>query len=92
MEHDSTPVVALARAVSHAGSQAAFARLIGVTQQAVSKWTADNKPLPHMHVLKVEAETGISRHELRPDLYPIEEAPSTFEGYAREVSRTEPVR
>lgn len=31
------------------------------------------RPLPPEHVLKVEAATGISRHELRPDIYPPEE-------------------
>jgi len=92
MEHESTPVVALARAVSHAGSQAAFARLIGVTQQAVSKWTADSKPLPHMHVLKVEAETGISRHELRPDLYPLEGIGKPPAAPIHDVTGMEPAR
>lgn len=30
----------------------------------------DKKPLPPIHVLAVEAATGISRHDLRPDIYP----------------------
>jgi len=50
-----------------------MARLVGVTQQAVWKWVSHGKELPAEHVLKVEANTGISRHLLRPDLYPLEE-------------------
>jgi hypothetical protein len=30
------------------------------------------KSLPAEHVLAVEAATGISRHELRPDIYPVQ--------------------
>lgn len=63
----STP---LERAVTSLGSQSAFARFIGVSQPSVWAWLEKGKPLPAEYVLKVEAETGISRHELRPDLYP----------------------
>lgn len=67
-----SPAEALRQAVAKTGSQSAFARLIGVTQGAVSKWFAANRPLPHLHVLTVERATGVSRHDLRPDLYPRE--------------------
>jgi len=60
---------ALARAVRLIGSQVATARLLGVTQGAVSKWLKNHQPLPPEHVLKVEERTGISRHDLRPDIY-----------------------
>jgi DNA-binding transcriptional regulator YdaS (Cro superfamily) len=63
---------ALARAVRATGSQSAFARLLGNAQQTVNDWLKKGRPLPAEYVLKVEAGTGISRHELRPDLYPIE--------------------
>ena len=63
---------ALKRAVSQAGGQAAFARLIGVTAQAVSQWDE----VPPLRVLAVERVSGVSRHELRPDLYPSEEGAS----------------
>jgi DNA-binding transcriptional regulator YdaS (Cro superfamily) len=32
--------------------------------------------LPAEHVLAVEAATGVSRHDLRPDIYPREDAPA----------------
>lgn len=60
---------ALRRAVARAGSQTALARLLGVTQQAVSQWLVQGRP-PASHVLPIERATGVSRHELRPDLYP----------------------
>lgn len=65
---------ALQRAVTKVGSQSAFARLLGVSQPTVWAWLNEDKPLPAEHVLKVESETGISRHDLRPDIYPREAA------------------
>jgi DNA-binding transcriptional regulator YdaS (Cro superfamily) len=59
---------ALERAVKAAGGQAKFARLIGVTAQAVSQWDE----VPPLRVLAVERVSGVSRHELRPDLYPMD--------------------
>ena len=72
IEHDTDS--ALAVAVRSVGSQSAFARLLGRSQSTVHEWLSDDKPLPAEHVLKVEAATGVSRHELRPDIYPIETA------------------
>ena len=65
-----TPSHALQRAIAKVGSQSALARLLGVSQAAVSKWVRNSKHLPAQHVLPVEDVTGISRHDLRPDLYP----------------------
>lgn len=67
-----TPFEALKNAVEIAGSQSAFARLCGVSQPTVWKWLQSAKRLPAEQVLKVEAATGVSRHELRPDIYPRE--------------------
>lgn len=61
---------ALKRAVKLSGGQAEFARLIGITAQAVSQW----EEVPPLRVLEVERVSGVSRHDLRPDLYPLEEA------------------
>ena len=73
MVDDSPQVVALRRAIQIVGSQSAFARLIGVTQQSVSKGLAAGRVLAADHVRTVEAATGVPRWELRPDLYPPEE-------------------
>lgn len=61
-------IEALERAVANVGGQAKFARLIGVTAQAISQWDE----VPPLRVLVVERVSGVSRHELRPDLYPLE--------------------
>lgn len=47
-----------------------FARRIGTYPQKVHWWLRENKPLPAEFVLLAEAETGISRHDFRPDIYP----------------------
>lgn len=62
-------VTALREAIEAIGSQSALARLLKVTQGAVSKWVSGRKPLAAEHVLAVEAATSVSRHRLRPDIY-----------------------
>lgn len=75
---------ALNRAIDTLGSQVATARLLGVTQGAVSKWVRKGLPLPPEHVLKIEAASGVSKHDLRPDIYPRETlapvSPSSAQG------------
>lgn len=62
---------ALHRAIEIAGSQAALAAKIGVTQAHVSYWACKaKKGVPPEHVWAIEAATGVSRHELRPDIFP----------------------
>ena len=63
---------ALQAAVKKAGSQAALARLCGVSPTAVWKWLESGKQMPAEYVLRTEAATGVSRHDLRPDIYPRE--------------------
>lgn len=70
MEHDLDS--ALAQAVRAVGSQSAFGRLISRAQPTINGWLKNDVQLPGEYVLRVEAETGISRHDLRPDLYPRE--------------------
>ena len=63
---------ALRRAVAVAGSQTAFAEIVGTTQQSISNWMRDRWPLAVRFVLDAEIGTGVSRHDLRPDIYPRE--------------------
>jgi DNA-binding transcriptional regulator YdaS (Cro superfamily) len=64
---------AFARALDHfEGKQAKLADAIGTSQQRISYIMVNKNPCPPDLVLKTERATGISRHELRPDLYPIE--------------------
>ena len=60
----------LAEAVRRTGSQSAFARLVQRNQSTIYDWLDQGKPLPGELVLLVERETGVSKHDLRPDLYP----------------------
>jgi TorA maturation chaperone TorD/DNA-binding transcriptional regulator YdaS (Cro superfamily) len=55
----------LARAIDKAGGVAELARKIGIAQPSVSNWNQ----VPAQRVIAVEAATGVSRRELRPDLY-----------------------
>lgn len=55
-------------------NQSAFAAAIGTSQQRVSWLLKNEKAMPAELVLAAEAATDISRHDLRPDLYPRESA------------------
>lgn len=60
---------ALEKAISEAGGQTILANAIGKTQGHISKWLERGYVPPEM-VLKIEKATGVSRHDLRPDIYP----------------------
>lgn len=57
---------ALIRAVEKAGGASGLGRVLGISSQAISQW----RRCPAERVLAVEAASGVSRHDLRPDLYP----------------------
>jgi len=50
------------------GTKAALARAMGVSQQHVQKWRKTR--VPAERVLTFERVTGISRSQIRPDIYP----------------------
>lgn len=58
----------LARAIKAAGSQAALASAIGVSQQAISFWVKRGMA-PAEKVVAIEKATGVTRQELRPDIF-----------------------
>lgn len=61
---------AIKRACKIFGGQTALAAALGVGRQStVASWINRGK-VPAEKVLKIEALTGVSRHDLRPDLYP----------------------
>lgn len=53
-----------------------------VSQPTVWRWLNQSKQLPPQHVIAAEAATGVSRHDLRPDIYPVEvpHAPPAWQG------------
>ena len=61
--------VSLREAIRVAGSQNKLAACLGVRQSAVAGWLV--RGLPAERVLAIEAATGVSRHDLRADLYPL---------------------
>lgn len=52
-------------AITRAGGPSALARDLGISQAAISQW----RQVPYSRVLTVERITGVSRYELRPDIY-----------------------
>ena len=59
---------ALQLALTKAGGLAGLADPLGISIQAISQWDE----VPPLRVIAVEKITGVPRHVLRPDLYPIE--------------------
>jgi DNA-binding transcriptional regulator YdaS (Cro superfamily) len=55
----------LRKAIEAADGKSALARGLNISPAAVCQW----KRVPADRVLSVERITGVSRHELRPDLY-----------------------
>lgn len=63
------PAQALERAIGKAGSAYKLAQLLGCPRQTVYKWVKEGRVLSRSSAVHVEQETGVSRHELRPDLF-----------------------
>lgn len=59
---------AIHQAIRAAGSQAKLAAIVGKKQGHVSRWLSRRR-IPAQLVLPIEAATGVSRHELRPDVF-----------------------
>ena len=59
---------ALNRAVQVAGSQMALARALGIKSPSISCWYKAGR-VPAERCLAIEAATGVSRHDLRPDVF-----------------------
>jgi DNA-binding transcriptional regulator YdaS (Cro superfamily) len=57
------------QAADRVGGMSALARMLGIKHTAFYRWWR----VPASRVLPIEKATGISRHELRPDLYPRDE-------------------
>lgn len=69
MKKISPETIALIHAVDVLGGQTATAKKLGVTQQAVQYWIRRGR-VPALKAIPLEVASGVSRHKLRPDLYP----------------------
>lgn len=58
------------KAVAAIGSQSALARAVGVTPQAVQLWVKSGQ-VSFKRVVDVERASGVSRAELRPDIFEV---------------------
>lgn len=76
MSIEITPFEALQKIVDAAGSQSKLAAALGVSSTAAWKWVQSSKRLPAEYVLKAERLYGVSRHDLRPDIYPRDYPPA----------------
>ena len=65
--------MSIKRACEVVGGQSNLAKIIGVSPAAVNKWLKKGEP-PAERVLQIENATSreVTRHQLRPDLYPEE--------------------
>ncbi|WP_372484148.1 transcriptional regulator [Stenotrophomonas sepilia] len=61
-------MTALDKAVQAAGSQQALAHLLGIKPPSVSGWY-DRRRVPAERCIAIEHATGVSRHDLRPDVF-----------------------
>ena len=59
---------ALDKAIEQAGSQQALAEKLGIRSPSISEWRSRGR-VPTDRCLAIEAATGVSRHDLRPDVF-----------------------
>lgn len=61
----------LSKAIKQAGGQAQLAREIGLSRSSVNRWIHKfNGRVPPEHLIHIYHFTGVTPHELRPDLHP----------------------
>lgn len=61
---------ALEKACEKAGGQAPLATLIGTTQSQIWYWlNKATKGVPAEFAIKIEEKVGVTRQELRPDIF-----------------------
>jgi DNA-binding transcriptional regulator YdaS (Cro superfamily) len=68
----STGIEALREAIQILGSQSATARVVGVKQPSVNWMARHGRKVPAEWCIPLEQATQghVTRHQLRPDLYP----------------------
>lgn len=76
MDTRLTRFEALAACRDKAGSESQMARDLEVSQPTIWRWLNQSKQIPAEHVLVAERLYGVSRHDLRPDIYPRDYPPA----------------
>ncbi|WP_083490771.1 YdaS family helix-turn-helix protein [Stenotrophomonas humi] len=57
------------KAVDLAGTQSALAKSIGAAPSFVSQWVTGRRPVAPKYARAIEQSFGVSRHDLRPDVF-----------------------
>lgn len=55
--------------IDAAGSQSAFGREIGAAPALVWQWADERRPVSPKFARRIEERYGVSRHDLRPDVF-----------------------
>lgn len=64
-------MLGLSKAIKNAGGQAKLAREIGLSRSSVNRWVHKfNGRVPPDHLIAIYKLTGVTPHEMRPDLHP----------------------
>lgn len=63
---------ALQKVRRHFSTEQSMAEAFAVTQPTIWRWMNQSKQLPPEHCICAERMTGVSRYDLRPDIYPRE--------------------
>ena len=71
-----TPLDALFECVRRARGQVLMAQALKVSQSRISRWIQRDGRMPAEYVLLSERLYGVSRHDLRPDIYPVDAPPA----------------
>jgi transcriptional regulator with XRE-family HTH domain len=50
-------------------TQEALARELGLTKATISRYESGDRKPSVKHIVRIESSTGISRYDLRPDIY-----------------------
>ena len=57
------------KAIEAIGGQKSLAQSLNIHPSLVNQWVCNRRPVAAHHVLSIERITGVSRHDLRPDVF-----------------------
>jgi DNA-binding transcriptional regulator YdaS (Cro superfamily) len=60
------------KALKKAGGYSGLAKYLGISRQRVHNWFMEGGQVPAHFVIDVEKATGVSRYEIRPDVFGVD--------------------
>lgn len=88
MDNSITRYEALLACRDMAGSDSRLGRDLGIPQSTMWRIINSSKQLPAEYVLKAERLYGVSRHDLRPDIYPRDHDPIPTSALASSIAES----